>query len=178
MAALENSVIAVLILLSLRNLRMTIRASFALPYVMMCTIYSILFVYSFAALGNLGLIARERTLLFPFFLVLLCIPRHPAAPSTAVSVGTATQGQEAAADAVGQERSPAGSATTSTRRGGGGRWGDHGDRDRGPDPAGRWAVGRLRSFVATCRCRARYGGPSPEASDRAGAASGPPPRSG
>jgi len=76
-AALENSVIAVLILISLRNLRMTIRASFARPYVMLCTIYSILFIYSFAALGNLGLIARERTLLLPFFLVLLCIPRTP-----------------------------------------------------------------------------------------------------
>ena len=76
-AALENSVIVVLILISLRNLRMTVRASFARPYVMMCTIYCILFIYAFAALGNLGLIARERTLLFPFFLVLLCIPRTP-----------------------------------------------------------------------------------------------------
>jgi hypothetical protein len=76
-AALENSVVAVLILISLRNLRMTVRASFARPYVMLCTIYSVLFFYSFAALGNLGLIARERTLLFPFFLVLLCIPRTP-----------------------------------------------------------------------------------------------------
>ena len=47
---------------------------------MMCTIYSVLFVYAFAALGNLGLIARERTLLFPFFLVLLCIPRTPKGP--------------------------------------------------------------------------------------------------
>ncbi len=76
-AALENSLIVVLVLISLRNLRVTVRASFARPYVMMCTIYSILFVYAFAALGNLGLIARERTLLFPFFLVLLCIPRTP-----------------------------------------------------------------------------------------------------
>jgi hypothetical protein len=76
-AALENMVIVVLVLISLRQLRMTVRASFARPYVMMCTIYGILFIYTFAALGNLGLIARERTLLFPFFLVLLCIPRTP-----------------------------------------------------------------------------------------------------
>ena len=76
-AALENSVILVLVLCSLRNLRMTIRASFARPYVMLCTIYCILFVYTFAALGNLGLIARERTLLLPFLLVLICIPRTP-----------------------------------------------------------------------------------------------------
>jgi len=76
-AAMENTLIVVLVLVSLRQLRMTVRASFARPYVMMCTIYSLLFIYAFAALGNLGLIARERTLLFPFFLVLLCIPRTP-----------------------------------------------------------------------------------------------------
>jgi hypothetical protein len=76
-AALENLLIVVLVLISLRELRMTVRASFARPYVMMCAVYSILFVYAFAALGNLGLITRERALLFPLFLVPLCIPRTP-----------------------------------------------------------------------------------------------------
>ena len=35
------------------------------------------FIYTFAALGNLGLITRERTLLFPFLLVVLSIPLSP-----------------------------------------------------------------------------------------------------
>ena len=76
-AALENTLIGVLIPISWRNLRMLVRAAFARPYLMMSLIYSILFLYFFAALGNLGLITRERSLLFPFFLVLLCIPRTP-----------------------------------------------------------------------------------------------------
>jgi hypothetical protein len=76
-AAAENTVILVLILASLRQLRYTIRASFARPYVLLCFVYSMGFLYAFAALGNLGLIERERTLLLPFLLVLLCIPRGP-----------------------------------------------------------------------------------------------------
>jgi hypothetical protein len=76
-AALENSVIVVLILASLRNLKMVPRAAFARPYVMLCTVYTSMFLYTFAALGNLGLIERERTMMLPFLLVLLCIPRTP-----------------------------------------------------------------------------------------------------
>jgi len=74
-AALENTVILVLVVASWRQLQIVPRASFARAYVMMCAIYSVGFIYAFAALGNLGLITRERTLLFPFLLVLLCIPR-------------------------------------------------------------------------------------------------------
>jgi hypothetical protein len=76
-AALENSALIVLILLSLRNLRMVLRASFARPYVMLCLTYTLAFIYTFAALGNLGLIERERVMMFPFLFVLLCIPRTP-----------------------------------------------------------------------------------------------------
>jgi len=76
-AALENTVILGLILISARNLRIVIRAAFARPYVMLCGIYTATFIYTFAALGNLGLIERERTMMIPFMLVLLCIPRAP-----------------------------------------------------------------------------------------------------
>lgn len=77
LAAAENSFIIGLILVSLRQLRMVPRAAFARAYVMMCVVYSLIFVYTFASLGNLGLITRERTLLFPYLMVLLCIPRTP-----------------------------------------------------------------------------------------------------
>jgi hypothetical protein len=75
--ALENTVLVILILASLRQLRIVLRTAFCRTYVFMCIVYSITFVYSFAALGNLGLITRERTLLFPFLLVLFAIPRAP-----------------------------------------------------------------------------------------------------
>jgi hypothetical protein len=76
-AALENLVILGLVLTSLRNLRILPRAAFARPYVMLCTVYTGAFIYTFAALGNLGLIQRERVVILPFLLVLLCIPRAP-----------------------------------------------------------------------------------------------------
>jgi len=76
-AALENLVLLGVILTSVRQLRILPRASFARPYVMMCLVYSIGFIYAFAALGNLGLIYRERVMLLPFLMVLFAIPRTP-----------------------------------------------------------------------------------------------------
>lgn len=76
-ASLENMVIIGLFIWSWRNFRISIRAAFAQPYIMMCLVYCVGFIYAFASLDNLGLIARERTLLFPYLLVLLCIPRTP-----------------------------------------------------------------------------------------------------
>jgi hypothetical protein len=76
-AAVENMVIIGVIVASYRQLRILPRAAFARPYVMMCLVYSIGFIYAFAALGNLGLIYRERVMLLPFLLVLLAIPRTP-----------------------------------------------------------------------------------------------------
>jgi hypothetical protein len=76
-AALENTAIIGLILISLRNLRMVLRAAFARPYVALCLVYTLTFLYAFAALGNLGLIERERIMMIPFMLVLLCVPRTP-----------------------------------------------------------------------------------------------------
>jgi 4-amino-4-deoxy-L-arabinose transferase-like glycosyltransferase len=76
-AAAENSVILVLILTSLRRLRLVFRAGRERSYVLLCLIYTLGFLYTFAALGNLGLITRERTLLFPYLLVLLAIPVVP-----------------------------------------------------------------------------------------------------
>jgi hypothetical protein len=76
-AGLENLILLVVIVTSLRQLRILPRAAFARPYVMMCLVYSGAFIYTFAALGNLGLIERERVMLLPFLLVLFCIPRGP-----------------------------------------------------------------------------------------------------
>jgi len=77
LAAAENTVILVVIVASLAHLRLVPRAARQRPYVLMCLLYSIGFIYLFAALGNLGLITRERTLLLPFLLVLLALPIAP-----------------------------------------------------------------------------------------------------
>ena len=76
-AAFENLVILGIIVASYRQLRILPRTAFARPYVMMCLVYSVLFIYAFASLGNLGLIYRERVMLLPFLMVLFAIPRTP-----------------------------------------------------------------------------------------------------
>jgi hypothetical protein len=75
--ALENTVLLAVIFTSLRALRILPRAAFARPYVLMCVFFTGAFCYSFASLGNLGLITREAVVTMPFFLVVLCIPRGP-----------------------------------------------------------------------------------------------------
>jgi hypothetical protein len=76
-AAGENTVIFILIITSLRRLRLVWRAGRQRAYVILCTVYSLAFIYAFAALANLGLITRERTLMLPYLLVLLAIPMVP-----------------------------------------------------------------------------------------------------
>jgi Dolichyl-phosphate-mannose-protein mannosyltransferase len=76
-SALENSVLIYLIVTSLRRLRILPRVALARTYVTMSLFFTASFLYAFAALGNLGLITRERTVMLPFLLVILCIPRGP-----------------------------------------------------------------------------------------------------
>ena len=76
-AAAENTLILVLFFLSFRQLRCLFHVSLQRPYVLVCAVYNVVFLYSSAALGNLGLITRERSLLLPFLFVLLAIPLAP-----------------------------------------------------------------------------------------------------
>ncbi len=51
-----------------------IRSILRTPYVLMCVVYSVLFVYGFSAFANFGVLTRQRVQLFPFILVLVCVP--------------------------------------------------------------------------------------------------------
>lgn len=73
-AAAENTLLLGVIIFSLPRLRYLLRASVQRPYVLAAFFYSAAFMYAFAALGNLGLITRERTLLLPFLFVVLAVP--------------------------------------------------------------------------------------------------------
>jgi hypothetical protein len=72
--SVENTLILAVIIYSFRRLRYLFRVCAQRPYVLMALFYSILWIYAFAALGNLGLITRERTLLLPFLFTVLAIP--------------------------------------------------------------------------------------------------------
>jgi hypothetical protein len=73
-ASIENTLIFAVLIYSLRRLRYLFRVCAQRPYVLMALIYSLGFFYSFAALGNLGLITRERTLLLPLLFAMFAIP--------------------------------------------------------------------------------------------------------
>ena len=76
-AAFENTILVVLIVTSWRRLVLIPRVALMRPYVMVSFLDLAGFCYAFAALSNLGLIDRERTLVLPFLLVLLAIPVAP-----------------------------------------------------------------------------------------------------
>ncbi len=44
------------------------------PYVVFALVYTSAFIVAFAAFGNFGILARQRVLMLPFFLVLLALP--------------------------------------------------------------------------------------------------------
>lgn len=70
-AASENVLLIAVLLLSVgRLLRLPgqLRKS---PYVLQAAAYSLGFIYIFSAIGNLGLLVRERSMLFPVLFVLL-----------------------------------------------------------------------------------------------------------
>jgi hypothetical protein len=76
-SAVENTVLLVVVLTSIRRLLLVPRVALARTYVAMCLVFTVAFLYAFASLGNAGLIERERAVMMPFFLVLLCIPCGP-----------------------------------------------------------------------------------------------------
>jgi hypothetical protein len=50
------------------------------PYVAFAFLYCGLFIVGFSALANFGLLARERVMLLPIYLVLFCIPSRGKRP--------------------------------------------------------------------------------------------------
>jgi hypothetical protein len=54
----------------------------------MCLLYSIGFLYVFSALGNVGLLARERTLLFPMLFVLFTLATTTAGRANSIGGGS------------------------------------------------------------------------------------------
>jgi hypothetical protein len=44
------------------------------PYVAFCLVYTGLFIIGFSTLANFGLLARERVMLLPLYILLFCIP--------------------------------------------------------------------------------------------------------
>lgn len=61
---------------SLRNMWACLREN---PYVVFALAYAFAFILAFAGFSNFGIVARQRTLMIPFFLVLLALPGRRSA---------------------------------------------------------------------------------------------------
>jgi hypothetical protein len=75
LASAENTLLLILLLFSLGRLGRLLRHLPSNPYALMCLLYSVVFLFIFANLGNLGLIDRERVLMLPLLFTLFCGPR-------------------------------------------------------------------------------------------------------
>jgi len=74
LTSLEGMLLMLLIVLSWKRLRQVPRQMLRNPYVAFVATYSVGFMLAFASFGNFGILARQRSQLFPFLLVLLAIP--------------------------------------------------------------------------------------------------------
>jgi hypothetical protein len=72
--ALESTILLVLTLSRARTIGRAVRSFRRLPYVTFVVVYGLLFIMAFSSIANFGILARERTQLLPFFLVLLAVP--------------------------------------------------------------------------------------------------------
>lgn len=76
--SLEATVLLVLFARSPRRLLGALRHTLRNPFLLLCTTYVLLFVVAFSAIGNFGILARQRSLVYPLLLVLLAMPMATA----------------------------------------------------------------------------------------------------
>ena len=78
--ALESTLLLWLAIRRRRSIWQAIRHPRRRPYVVFVGVYMAGFIFAFSTIANFGILARERTQLLPFFLVLLAMPvrRRPA----------------------------------------------------------------------------------------------------
>jgi hypothetical protein len=77
LTAFEGLVLVGLTIRGLPRILRTLRRGRDLPYVLYCLGAIIVFVYAFSGFSNFGILARERAVIQPLFLVILALPRDP-----------------------------------------------------------------------------------------------------
>ena len=82
LAAVEGTLLLLLVALSWRSLVKLPGRLRRQPYLILCIVYTIVFVYAFSNFGNFGILTRQRVQVLPFVLVFLALraPRLTAEP--------------------------------------------------------------------------------------------------
>jgi hypothetical protein len=73
-AAIEGTLLLAFTLIRIRWIIAALRSVFRQPFVAMALVHTGLFVAAFSSVANFGLLARQRSSVLPFFLVLLSVP--------------------------------------------------------------------------------------------------------
>jgi hypothetical protein len=69
--SLEGLVVMGLVILNLKNLKQAFTSALSQMYIRFILFFGIEFVIAFSAIGNFGILARERVMMLPFFFMLL-----------------------------------------------------------------------------------------------------------
>jgi hypothetical protein len=79
--ALEGTLLAGLIVASRKRIKRVLRMSLQNAYVAFSIAYTFAFIYGFASVSNFGILARERSQLFPILFIILAVPLRDDADS-------------------------------------------------------------------------------------------------
>jgi hypothetical protein len=74
LASLEGSLLLLICLARYRWIWAALKATPRTPYLVFALAYSAMFIVAFSSFANFGLLVRERTQLYPLFLVFLSVP--------------------------------------------------------------------------------------------------------
>jgi hypothetical protein len=72
--AIEAGFILVLFVASIRRLLRSPFEALRVPYLLLAATFSVAFIFAFSSFGNFGIIARERTQVYPLVLTFLAVP--------------------------------------------------------------------------------------------------------
>lgn len=81
MAAAEGMLLLFLLLRSAHRMPGVLVRLRREPYLIVCLVYTILFVYAFSNFANFGILTRQRVQVLPFVLVLMALPLRATAPA-------------------------------------------------------------------------------------------------
>jgi hypothetical protein len=93
--ALESFLLLCLTISRRRAVWAAVRHPRRRPYMAFVLVYLVLFVFAFSTIANFGILARERTQLLPFFLVLLVIPARRNGVTRRPRVAVQNRGNDA-----------------------------------------------------------------------------------
>jgi hypothetical protein len=74
-SSVEGVFLLVLLLASWRRLATAVMSLLRRPYVVLCGVYTLLFVFGFSSFSNAGILVRQRVQVLPFVLAVVCLPR-------------------------------------------------------------------------------------------------------